>query len=292
MKYKILFFGTSNIAVPSLEKIANNSNFEIVGVGVFPDKKIGRKQVLQKNDVKIKAEELKLPILEIKKKSDLVSIYENKKFDVAVVIAFGMIFPKSILQDSKFLNVHFSLLPKLRGASPVQSAILQGNTKSGISIQKMVEKLDSGDLLWQKSFSVKGMKTSEVFAYFSQETAEYLPKIIDNFCQNKITPVFQNEKEATFCGKFEKKDGEIFPKKETADIIWQKFLAFDIFPKIFLQTPKGSVRLTEIFKEPVEKAVKLICADNSEIYIIRAQLAGKKEMSVLDIVRGNPNLFV
>jgi methionyl-tRNA formyltransferase len=291
MKHKIFFFGTPDIAVPSLEALHKNKNFEIIGVGVFPDKKVGRKQVLQKCAVKIKAEELPLAIFEIEKKSDLEDIYKNQKFETAVVIAFGMIFPKTILKDEKFLNVHFSLLPKFRGASPVQSAILKGTASSGISIQKMVEKLDSGDILWQKSFPILEQKTSEIFQNFSQITAEYLPEVLKSFCEEETTPLPQDEKKATFCKKFEKKDGEIFPKKEDAKTIWQKFLAFDIFPQIFIKTKKGAVKLTEISKYPLEKSVKLDCANNSEIYIIKAQIPGKKETLAIDIVRGNPDIF-
>jgi len=291
MKHKILFFGTPEIAVPSLEKLSSDENFEIVGVCVFPDRKVGRQQVLKKCAVKAAAEKLGLPIFEIEKKSDLEDLYKNEKFDVAVVIAFGMIFPKIILGDKKFLNVHFSLLPKFRGASPVQSAILDGNKVSGITIQQMVEKLDAGDILWQKSFPIEGQKTSEVFASFARETAEILPKVIENFCTNQIVPVPQDETAASFCSKFEKKDGEICLTTESAKNIWQKFLAFDIFPQIFLQTKKGAVKLTDISLSPVENAVRLKCANNSSIYILRAQVPGKKEMSATDIERGNPGLF-
>ncbi len=292
MKPKILFFGTPSIAVPTLEALAQDDRFEIIGVGVFPDRKVGRKQILQKCAVKISAENLNLRIFEIKKKSELENIYKNEKFDAAVVIAFGMIFPASILQDGKFLNVHFSLLPKFRGASPVQSAILAGNKDSGITVQKMVEKLDAGEILWQKDFSIEGLKTSEVFESFAQTTAEILPKILTNFCTNEITPIPQEENSATFCSKFEKKDGEIFPATESAKTIWQKFLAFDLFPQIFVQTKKGAVKLTEISLTPVENAIKLKCANNSEIHIIRAQIPGKCEMSAIDIERGNPGVFL
>ena len=154
---KIFFLGTPEIAVPSLEKIASCADFEIVGVGVFPDRKVGRKQISTACPVKVTALKLGLPIFEIPDKSALETLTLNLDFDLGIVIAFGMIFTQKVLDTGTFVNVHFSSLPQYRGASPVQSAILGGDTQLGITWQKMVQTLDAGDVLFQKEFNIDFM---------------------------------------------------------------------------------------------------------------------------------------
>ncbi len=160
MKKRILFFGTPEIAVPALEILAKNSNIEIVGVGCPGDKKVGRKRILTPCAVKKCAERLGIEVFSVNNKSEVAEIYETIKFDLAIVIAFGVIFPAKILNIPEFgtVNVHFSLLPKLRGASPVQSAILAGKKENGITFQQMVKELDAGDILWQKSWNIVDKK--------------------------------------------------------------------------------------------------------------------------------------
>ena len=203
---KILFFGTPDIAVPSLEAFAERDDVEIVAVCVFPDRKVGRKQIPTPCPVKTSAQALSLPIQELGTKADLVEFVKTTEFDIGIVIAFGMIFPGEILESGKFINVHFSLLPQYRGASPVQSAILNGDEVSGITFQQMVEKLDAGDILFQKEYPIENKSTSSIFQAFSYFTAEILP----DFLQEDFSSRSQEESSATFCTKFTKADGEIF----------------------------------------------------------------------------------
>ncbi len=287
MKQKILFFGTPNIAVPSLEALAEQTNVEILAVCVFPDRKVGRKQVLTPCPVKQMATTLQLPIETIETKDDLLQVVNKYDFDIGIVIAFGMIFTSEILESGKFVNVHFSLLPKYRGASPVQSAILNSDEISGITFQRMVRELDAGDILFQKSFLIEGKSTSAVFQAFAQFTAELLPPFLESSMESKP----QKESEATFCTKFSKTDGEIFPETQTATEIYQKFLAFDFFPGIYLATSKGNVKLTDVNLESDGKSFEFPCAESSILFISEAQVPGKIPMSVSDILRGTPGLF-
>ncbi|MDH3325049.1 MAG: methionyl-tRNA formyltransferase [Candidatus Peregrinibacteria bacterium] len=291
MKHKILFFGTPEIAVPSLKTLANSENVEIVGVGVFPDRPVGRKKIMKKCPVKIAAENLNLKTLEVSNKNDLEKIYSETDFDLAIVIAFGIIFPESILQDGKFINIHFSLLPEYRGASPVQSAILNRDKTSGITWQKMVKRLDAGDVLFQKKYEIENKSTSELWNFFAQETANSMPEFITEYFSNKLLPLPQNDNQATFCGKFTKQDGEIFPNKETAEQIYQKFLAFNVWPGIFLHTKKGNMKLTDISLEESTSSKEITCKNDTKLFINRAQLFGKTEMSICDIIRGNPEII-
>jgi methionyl-tRNA formyltransferase len=219
----------------------------------------------------------------------VVKVFQENKVDLAIVIAFGVIFPEDILNLPRLgtVNVHFSLLPEYRGASPVQSAILNGDKTSGITIQKMVKALDAGDNLWQKDYSIENKKTSELWDFFAHETAKEMPLFLEEYFRNNITPKPQNESEATFCHKFEKHDGIVNPKIERAEIIYQKYLAFDVWPHIAMETDKGMMKLTDVSLAEKEGTYPLLCADNTKLYIAKAQLAGKKEMSIGDILRGN-----
>ncbi len=292
-KKKIFFFGTPEISVPALRKLTQIPGVEIVGVGVFPDKKVGRLQVLMPCSVKVAAKKLGLRVFEIAEKKDLKEIFEKEKFDLGVVIAFGMIFPKEILNIPEYgvVNVHFSLLPKYRGASPVQAAILNGDRVSGITFQCMVRKLDAGDVLYQKEYDITDNSTSEVWADFAQKTAEMMPAFLESYFSGKIKPEKQDRRAVSFCRKFAKQDGEIFPQKETARAIYQKYLAFDVFPGVFISTKKGNVKLTKVSLKNKEGAAEIECSEGTRIYVLRAQVPGKKEMEVGEILRGNPGVF-
>lgn len=291
MKKKIFFLGTPDIANPSLEAIAQLDAYEVVGVGVFPDRKVGRKQVCTPCAVKTKAVELGLPILEIANKDALVKITKNLDFDLGIVIAFGMIFPKSILGDKRFINVHFSCLPQYRGASPVQSAILNNDKVSGITWQVMVKTLDAGDICLQKEYNIEGKKTSELWHDFALKTAEEFPEFLKEYFNNSLKITTQQENEATFCGKFTKSNGEVDFKTNTAQEIDQKFRAFDVWPEIFVKTKKGDVKIKECFLTSDEKSVEIECKDNTKLYLKTIQISGRKSGSAIDIIKGNSGLF-
>ncbi len=292
---KICFFGTPEIAVGSLEKLAQNSDFKIVGIGVFPDRKVGRKKILTPCAVKKSAQDLNLPIFELENKKDLINLYETLNFDIAIVIAFGMIFPEKILNIPKFgtVNVHFSLLPEYRGASPVQSAILDGKKVSGITFQQMVKKLDAGDILFQKESNIEHQNTLQLWDFFAKQTAQELPEFLKNIQQKKNSAKKQNPEKISFCGKFEKSDGEIFPDKENALKIYQKFLAFTPWPGIFLRTSKGNMKILdlEIIEEKKNHENLLKCSEKSFIKIKKAQIPGKKPMDFKIILQGNPDIL-
>ncbi len=290
---KIFFFGTPHIAIPALERLASLETVEIVGVGVFPDRKVGRKQVLMPCPVKEAAVRLGLKVVEIETKRDLKSIFSDSEFDMGLVIAFGMLFPESVLNIPPLgvVNVHFSLLPQYRGASPVQSAILKGEEVSGITFQRMVRRLDAGEVLWQQAYPLMG-KTSEIFADYAEKTAELLPDFIDQYGGRSIVAQPQDEEAATFCGKFEKGDGLCDLKKETAEEIERKYRAFDLFPGIFVKTKKGNVKLVEVSLEIGVDCYPLECAGGSVLYVKKVQVPGKQVMEVADVLRGTPDLFV
>ncbi len=288
MARKILFAGTPDIAVPSLKSLAANPDIEIIGVLCPPDKKVGRKQILTPCAIKDIAKTLNLPVFEVEKKNDILSVYNETKPNLVVVIALGVIFPAQALEIAPTVNVHFSLLPKWRGASPVQSAILNGEEVSGITLQKMVSKLDAGDILWQHSENIDNRDTKELWASWAQESAQALPELVKNF---ETLPAFpQKEEDATHCGKFEKPDGEVFPEKETAEIIWRKYRAFNVWPGIFMNTKYGNMKLIECSQEQTPHGIELLCKEGS-LWLQKIQLSGKSVVLAVDVLRGRPDIF-
>lgn len=288
-KKKVLFFGTPSIAVPSLQALSRRDDIEIVGVGVLPDKKVGRKQILSPCPVKISAQDLNLPIFEIQDKQALNKVFEETPCDIALVIAFGMIFPESVLSMPRcgVVNVHFSLLPLYRGASPVQSAIQNGDPESGITFQKMVKALDKGNILFQEKYPITGKSTSELFHFFAEETAQHIGNQIHIICESNTQGRVQDDELATYCGKLEKQDGLVNPLEETAEEIYRKYLAYDLFPGIFLETKKGALKLKEVSLKPLDESEAMICDNDTFLWILKAQLEGKPVHKIQDILRGN-----
>lgn len=288
MARKILFAGTPEIAVPSLKALVDDENLDIVGVMCPPDKKVGRKQVLTPCAVKAAAFELGLKIFHVEKKTDIVAVYEEVKPELVIVIALGVIFPEEALKIAPTVNVHFSLLPKWRGASPVQSAILAGEEVSGITLQKMVKKLDAGDVLWQMEEEIRGRGTRQLWSDWAEVTAKELPALARDFEKLKAVP--QDESEATHCGKFEKADGEIFPEKESAEEIMRKYHAFDVWPGVFVKTELGNVKIIECFEEQTEGCVEMPCKEGS-VWLSKIQIPGKSVALAQDTLRGRPELL-
>ncbi len=288
MARKILFAGTPAIAVPSLQALAAIADIEILGVMCPPDKKVGRKQTLTPCAVKREAVKQNLKIFEVQKKNDVLSVYQKIKPDLVVVIALGVIFPKEALDIAPTVNIHFSLLPQWRGASPVQSAILNGDLVSGITLQKMVPQLDAGDILWQHKEKIGKRGTQELWKKWAETSASAISELVLNF--ETLTPFPQDESLATHCGKFEKADGEVFPAQETAEEIMRKFRAFDVWPGIFITTKDGSVKILECSLAPKENSLELPCKKDS-LWLQIIQVAGKSPTSAVDVVRGRPTLF-
>ena len=288
MARKILFAGTPDIAVPALESLARDKNIEVVGVMCPPDKKVGRKQIITPCAVKKSASALGLKVFHVEKKSDVVVVYEELKPELVVVIALGVIFPEEALKISPTVNVHFSLLPKWRGASPVQSAILQGDKVSGITLQKMVRELDAGDILWQKEEEIGERSTRQLWHDWAEMTANHLPALAKDFEILEAVP--QDASLATKCGKFKKSDGEIHPKDETAEMVIKKYRAFDVWPGIFVKTSLGNVKIIECSKDKDDNSVELKCKKGS-IWLQKIQIPGKSVAIAKDVVNGNQEVF-
>ena len=204
----IVFMGTPDFAVPTLEKLAE-SYHKILAVYTQPDKPVGRKQLLTPPDVKVCAEKYNIPVFQPTTLRDEISYKELKKLnpDVIVVVAYGKILPKDILDIPKYgcVNVHGSLLPKYRGASPIQHSVLNGDKITGVTTMFMGEEMDTGDILLTSETEIGENETSaELFDRLSLLGADLLLETLEGLENSSITPLKQDDSKATYTVKITK----------------------------------------------------------------------------------------
>ncbi len=299
---KIIFFGTSNVALPILEALSKQH--EILAVVTQPDAKVGRKQEIQESPVSVLATEMKLKILKPQKVRGNTQFYDELKnlaADIFVVVSYGQIMPLEIINMPKFktINVHFSVLPKYRGASPIQSALLNGEQYTGASIFILDEKVDHGPLLATEIVKIdsddNSLTLSQKLAY---KSAAVINIVIDDYVTGKITPLPQDESAATYTTHIEKADGKITWSK-TAGEIYNQFRAFYPWPGLWTTWQGKILKITDISVIPnaiesplvqnggvvLENGV-VVCAKNTFLQIKTLQMEGKKEVGIKDFLNG------
>ncbi len=285
---KILFLGTPEFAIKPLEALIN-AGYEINGVITAPDKPVGRKQILTPPPVKSLAEKHNLPIYQPGNKNELLKIMKKLRPDLAIVAAFGMILIKEMLDIPKygFLNIHPSLLPRWRGASPIQSAILAGDEKTGVSIMLLDEKMDEGPILVQKEFKIENKNYKELENILSELGAKMLTEIIPKWINGEINPQQQDSSKATYTQKIQKEDG-LINLNETPEMTEKKIRAFTPWPGayIFIDGKRLIIAQAEIIHSHTKNFG--VGASNA-LKIKRVKPEGKNEMSFEDYLRGNPN---
>jgi len=292
---KILFMGTPDYATTIFDKILKH-NFDVVGLFTQPDKPIGRKQIITPPHIKQYCldQDLNIPIYQPKtlKDEDTVGVIKSLKPDFIIVAAYGQILPKSILQLAPCINLHASLLPKYRGASPIQEALLNNDEYSGVTAMMMEEGLDSGDILaWKYQKIYDDTKVDKLFDQLSQIAANLTIEVLNNF--DTIKPKQQYESDVSYCKKIKKSDGLI--SFDDAFKIYLKYKAYCYWPGLFLQS---SLKLKEIeFIEndssnisgeilDIQKDFIVVGCIKGTIKINIVQPSGKKAMNVIDYIRG------
>ncbi|MEK7582007.1 MAG: methionyl-tRNA formyltransferase [Patescibacteria group bacterium] len=275
-KAKIVFFGTPDFAVTILETLKEK--------GVMPnivvtrvDKPQGRKMILTSPPVKIWAQKNNIPVLQ-PEKLDYDFLYKLKTTDceLFIVAAYGKILPKTILEIplKGVLNVHPSLLPKFRGPSPIESAILAGEKETGVTIMLLDEEMDHGPTIKSEKLKIKNeIKASELEKELARIGGNLLADIIPKWIAGEIKTKEQNHSEATYTQKIKKEDG-LIDLNGNAEENYCKYRAFDAWPGIYFFVNK---------KRVIIKNVELT---NGEFKINRVLPEGKKEMNYPDFLRG------
>jgi len=239
---RIVYMGTPEYAKVILEAILKNTEFEVTLVLTQPDRPAGRHQELMPPPVKSLALEYNLPILQPQTLKDN-GIYEaivDAKPDFIIVAAFGQLLPKNILDIAPCINLHASLLPLYRGASPVQQCLLNGDKFTGITAMMMEEGLDSGPILGYRYFKIPDdMVVTDLMDRLSHDAALLTIEVLKNY--ENIIPISQTKAIATHCRKIQKSDGEV--DFSNASVVINKYRAFYGWPGVFLA---NGLKLSEL----------------------------------------------
>ncbi len=295
MGKNIIFMGTPSYATVIFEELIKNG-YNIVALFTQPDKKVGRKQVITPPHIKqfVLDHGLSLPIYQPNKLKENGSVDIIKKLapDYIIVAAYGQILSQDILDIAPCINLHASLLPLYRGASPIQQALLNDDTFTGVTAMLMELGLDSGDILGYNYIKItKEMDIGYLFDTLAQMAAKLSIDVLEKF--ENLNPKQQNNALVSYCSKITKKDGEV--EFDNAYKIFLKYKAYKFWPGIFLKSglkllkldlyEKNSVNIQgEILQ--IEKNYIIVGCTQGSIKIETIQQPSKKAISVGDYIRG------
>ena len=293
---RVLFMGTPDYATEIFKELLN-SDYEIIALFTQIDKKVGRKQVITAPHIKQYCidNDLNIPIyqpLKLRNNDEATQIIKDLNPDIIIVAAYGQILPKEILDLAPCMNLHASILPKYRGASPIQEAIINNDEYTGVTAMFMEEGLDTGDILGYQYLKLEEtMEVAEVFDELAKIAAELTITTLNKF--EEINPIKQNDSLATLCKKIKKEHGEI--NFESARALYQIYKAYSYWPGIFTkdQLKLKDISLIdeisineegEILK--IEKDFVLIGCKKGSIKIKTLQAPSKKAVNAADYIRG------
>ncbi|WP_202079905.1 methionyl-tRNA formyltransferase [Caldalkalibacillus salinus] len=303
---KIVFMGTPDFAVPSLEALID-SEYDIVGVVTQPDRPKGRKKVLTPPPVKETALAHGLPVLQPQKLkgSDELKKLQSWAPDLIVTAAFGQLLPEEVLSLPHLgcMNVHASLLPKYRGGAPIHHAIINGERETGVTIMYMVKALDAGDIISQKSIPIEDEDdVASMFNKLSHLGAELLVDTLPALIEGRIQPTPQEPDLVSYAPNIQREDEQIDWTKSGKDI-YNHIRGMRPFPGSFT-TMEGDVVKVWVAEITNDKhldpspgtiyqldadSLKVVCGDGTGLTLKEIQPAGKKRMSVSDFLHGSGN---
>jgi methionyl-tRNA formyltransferase len=266
--HSILFCGTPEFACPSLEMIAHDPAFEIAHVITQPDRPVGRKQKIMQQPVKRLAKALNIPVLQ-PKDINMLTVPEDRP-DYLVVVAYGQVLRPHILAIPTIapVNLHASLLPRWRGASPVQHAILAGDNETGVTVQRMAEKLDAGPILAQERLRIDARETTKSL---TEHLSVLGAKLLVEALKQPLNEMQQDESLATICRKLTRAEGDVQPKTMTAEEIDRRVRALVPWPGV--KMPDGT-KIIETSIDEDEDAFALPCARGTTLYVLKLQKPG------------------
>ncbi len=306
----ILFWGTSEFTVPSLQALLE-AGFRVLGVVTTPDKPVGRKQLLTPPPIKVFAESKKIPVYQPETLKPVGYTLELPEADLFVVAAYGKIIPKNILEKPRLgaLNIHPSLLPRWRGPSPIQFTILSGDTETGVTIIKMDELMDHGDIVANSKFEIRNPKITypELHDELAKAGAKLLIETLSKWIREEITPVSQDESNVTFSKILKKEDGRINWEKPAQDIERQ-IRAFTPWPGSWTEWPRKDrpyrLRIDEAlaldyeildggagYISQTENYPLLVKTSKGSLSVTKLTIEGGKSMSANSFLKGHSDII-
>lgn len=299
---KIIYAGTPEFAVPALQALLD-SEHEVIAVYTQPDRPAGRGRKLTASPVKQLAQAHDVPVYQpvTLKDAEAQTQLEGLQADLIVVAAYGLILPKQVLDAPKHgcLNIHGSLLPRWRGAAPIQRAIAAGDETTGITIMQMDVGLDTGDMLYKSELTILPTNTaSEIHDQLADLGADALMKTIGLLQQGELQPETQAEDAVTYASKLSKSEA-ILDWSQSATVLVRLIQAFNAWPVAQTKVEDKVLRIWRasvdhdpvtasagtVIKESAEQGVQVACGEGS-VWLEEVQLPGKRPMQIRDFLNG------
>lgn len=307
-KYITIFIGTPEFAIPSLKALISSPLFDIQAVITQPDKPGKRGKQSLPSPIKKEVEENNITVLtptKIKNNLELFQTLKNLNPDIIVVVAYGKILPQEVLDIPKFgvVNLHGSILPKYRGASPITASILNGDKETGITLMKMELAMDTGPIIAISNpiTIAKDDTVASLSEKMSKIGAETLIEHLPQYLEGKLTPKKQDEKQATYVKLITKQDG-VINWKESAEVIERKVRAYWKWPSVFTRFNNKLLKIfrAEVLNKITDKPGIVWLTDDKypavntsvgSLKLLEVQLEGKKVTSGKDFVSGHKELI-
>ena len=287
---RIVFMGSPDFAVPTLRELANR--YEVVGVVTQPDREAGRGRAIKSPPIKTLALELGLNVIQPEKlrapeAMDLLRLWNP---DLIVVAAFGQILKPDVLAlpPHRCINVHASLLPRWRGAAPIQAAILNGDSESGVTIMKMDQGVDTGEIISQRAMKIENDDTTDSLSEkLSHLGADLLIETLPRYLSGELKPQPQDESKATYASMLKKEDG-LLDFTKPVDELARRVRAFNPWPGAFFEWNGGMLKIqrAHMEKENASEGQRLVYQDQPAVgarggilVLDEVQPPGKKSMS-------------
>jgi methionyl-tRNA formyltransferase len=272
---KIIFFGTPDYVIPILERL--NKTYKVVAVVTQPPKEVGRKKVRTFSAVDSWAHKKKIQVI------TNLNIRDFPEANLGVVASYGKIIPIHVINyfANGILNIHPSLLPKYRGASPIQSQIVDNVTQTGVTVIKMDAKMDHGPIISQFAEQIDKTDTNETLRNrLFERSAQFLVDLIPNYLSKKITPKPQDETQATFTKIISREDGFVTPATftENPEKVERMIRAYKPWPGVYTIINNKRLRILEVHME------------NNKLILDKVQIEGKKQVSFEEFKRGYPEI--
>lgn len=300
-KLNIVFFGTPDFSVPSLDILHNHPHVNLKYVISMPDRKAGRGMDLKSPEVIEYAKKNKIRFFQtenINKEEDFLIQLENEEIDAFVVLAFAQFLGSKVLAMPSLgcFNIHTSLLPKYRGAAPIQYAILNGDNSTGVSIQRMVKKMDAGDIAWSHDVAINENETGgQLYTRLKYQAALSLNDFIYDLEKKTLTFEAQNEDHVSFAPTLKRETGFIDFAKEDFETIKNKVRALYPWPGTYCFLNKKRLKIFEIDKSDLKLSPGEVSTKNSfleigckdaSLRLSSIQLEGKKASNDISLING------
>ena len=301
---QIVFIGTGEIGVPTLRALLK-SEHEVVGIVTQPDKPVGREQRIEPPPIKKEIAKTRIPILQPARIKDPKATQEIRDLapDVIVVVAYGQILPRDVLEIPRLacLNLHASLLPRWRGAAPIQAAIAAGDCETGITAMYMDEELDTGDILLQRHVEILPNDTGgSLHDRLAQIAPETLLESLRLVAAGNAPRIPQDNARATYAPKLKREHG-LIDWSESAEAIERKIRAYNPWPGAFMKVDRQNLKIfsasvVDLNGQPGEvlRSDKdlIVAAGKGALSLAEVQLEGKRRMSAAEFLRGHRALIL